>query len=134
MVTAFLNHTLLFTDLKWGRNVRVFIRFWGYLPWLFWEIVLASIYVAKVVLHPRMPIEPRIIEFDTKLKENLSMVTLGNSITVTPGTITVDIRDGRFLVHALTQEVANELLSGKMENRVAAVHGEGADRKEKERD
>ncbi|MFQ5849335.1 MAG: Na+/H+ antiporter subunit E [Candidatus Binatia bacterium] len=124
-LVAFLNHDLLFPDLKWGRSIAVFFRFLGYIPWLFYQIILANLHVAKMVLHPRMPIDPRIIQFDTKLERNLSMTTLGNSITLTPGTITVDIRDGRYFIHALTEKAADDLLSGEMENRVAAIYREG---------
>jgi multicomponent Na+:H+ antiporter subunit E len=97
----------------------------AYLPWLFYQIVMANLHVAKMVLHPKMPIEPRVIDFKTKLESNLALTTLGNSITLTPGTITVDIRDGKYFVHALTDKVAEDLLSGEMENRVASIYGEG---------
>jgi multicomponent Na+:H+ antiporter subunit E len=78
-----------------------------------------------MVLHPKMPINPRIVEFDSKLESNLAFTTLANSITLTPGTITVDIREGKYFVHALTDKVADDLLSGDMENRVAAIYSEG---------
>ena len=96
----------------------------GYLPWLFYQIVLANLHVAKMVLHPKMPIAPRIIEFRTKLEKDLAITTLGNSITLTPGTITVDIRDDTFIVHALTQKVTDDIMSGEMEKRVAAIFRE----------
>ena len=115
----------MFPSFKWDWSVGVLFRLLSYIPWLFYQIILANIHVVRMVLHPRMPIDPRIIEFETKLEDNLSMATLGNSITLTPGTITVDIRDGKFFVHALDQKVADALLSGEMENRVAAVFREG---------
>ena len=130
-LVAFLSHDLLFPDFHWNLGRGHFLRFMGYLPWLFYQIVLANLHVAKMVLHPKMPIDPRIIRFKTKLENDLAMSTLGNSITLTPGTITVDIREGEFFVHALTQKVANDLLSGEMENRVAAIFGEGEYRKGK---
>jgi len=77
-----------------------------------------------MVLHPKMPIDPRIIEFRTKLKSELAVTTMGTSITLTPGTITADVSDGKFCVHALTQKVTDDLLSGEMENRIAAIYRE----------
>ncbi len=121
-LVAFLSHDLLFPDFKWGNSLGAFFRFVGYLPWLFYQILLANIHVARMVLDPRMPIDPRLVEFQSKLEGDLPMTTLGNSITLTPGTITVDIREGKFLVHALTQKVADDLLSGEMEDWVASIY------------
>ena len=78
-----------------------------------------------MALHPRMPIDPSIIQFETKLSSDIALSTLANSITLTPGTITIDIRDGKYFVHALTRVVADDLLSGEMENRVAYIYTEG---------
>jgi multicomponent Na+:H+ antiporter subunit E len=124
-LVAFLSHDLLFPVFSWGTSFGVFFRFMAYLPWLFYQIILANLHVAKMVLHPEMPINPRIIEFDSHLESNLAFTTLANSITLTPGTITVDILEGKYFVHALTDKVADDLLSGDMENRVAAIYGEG---------
>ena len=59
--------------------------------------------------------------FKTKLESDISNVTLANSITLTPGTITIDIKDGVFYVHALSQKVADDLNAGEMEDRVAHI-------------
>ena len=56
-----------------------------------------------------------------------ALATLGNSIPLTPGTITIDIFEGKFCVHALTQKVADDLLGGEMESRVAAIFDESTD-------
>ena len=68
-----------------------------------------------------MVIDPRIIRFKTKLKKDLSLMTFGNSITLTPGTITVLIKEGDFYVHAIDKKVAEDLLTGEMEDKVAHV-------------
>ena len=68
-----------------------------------------------------MPIEPQILTFKTKLESDISSVTLANSITLTPGTITIDIKDGVFYVHALSKKVADDLNAGEMEDRVAHI-------------
>ena len=69
-------------------------------------------------------IHPQVIEIDSKLKSEISKVTFANSITLTPGTITMEIEDEKFYVHALSQKVADDLLTGEMEDRVAHVFDE----------
>jgi multicomponent Na+:H+ antiporter subunit E len=85
-----------------------------------YQIVLANLHVVHLVLAPAK-IRPQIIHFKTRLKSDLSKVTFGNSITLTPGTITLDIDDGEIYVHALSDKVARDLLTGEMERRVAHV-------------
>ena len=124
-IVAHISHDLLFTDIKSkNRHIEV-IRFLKYLPWLFYQIVLANIYIAYLTLHPRMSrhIDPRIIKFKTRLKKELSLVTFGNSITLTPGTITVLIKNGHYYVHAIDKFSA-QALPGDMEKRVGHVHME----------
>lgn len=120
-----VSHDLLFEDIKAKNRLISILRFVRYLPWLIYQIILANIHVASLALSPRMPIDPKIIRFKTKLMSDLSIVTLANSITLTPGTITMDIIDGEFYVHALSKKVADDLLTGEMEQRVASIFLEG---------
>jgi len=94
-----------------------------YLPWLAKEIVLSNLSVAKVILTPSLPIEPRILQVRASQQSEVAQVIYANSITLTPGTVTLDVRDGQFLVHALTTDSAEGLLSGEMDRRVAALEG-----------
>lgn len=93
-----------------------------YLFWLVWQIAKSGVYVAYIVLHPRMPIEPMIVRFTSKQPNVVARVILGNSITLTPGTLTLDIDDNMFTVHALTRDTEEELVSGDMEARVARLY------------
>jgi multicomponent Na+:H+ antiporter subunit E len=80
----------------------------------------------KLVFHPRMMelIDPRIIKFRSRLKGELALVTFANSITLTPGTITVYVTDyGDFEVHVIDEPSA-ESLPGDMENKIAKIFGE----------
>jgi multicomponent Na+:H+ antiporter subunit E len=120
---AFVSHDLVFRDFGSGGGVRTFFRFSAYLPWLMWQILLANLHVAKLVLAPGQ-IKPQMVEYDCRLKSDFAKVTLGNSITLTPGTITAEIEGDKFYVHALSQKVADDLLSGDMERRVAHIFGE----------
>ncbi|MCP5050095.1 MAG: Na+/H+ antiporter subunit E [bacterium] len=90
--------------LKGLQPVRIrYSRLLFYIPWLIWQIVIASLQVAVVVLNPKplKYIDPALLKFKTKLPNPSAQVILGNSITLTPGTITVQIKDEEFLVHAL---------------------------------
>ena len=66
-------------------------------------------------------IRPQIIRVKTRLSGDLAKTILGNSITLTPGTITMDIQDDELIVHALSEKVARELANGQMERRVARI-------------
>ena len=72
-----------------------------YSVWLLREIAVANWQVLKIVMNPRLPIDPVIVRFRTSLTTDLGRTTLANSITLTPGTITVQVNDDEFLIHAL---------------------------------
>jgi len=120
LLVAHFSHDLLFygdDKAAWGQGILGMI---GYLPWLFYQIILANLEVAYVVLHPRMldKIDPHVVRFKTKLKRPISKVTFAQSITLTPGTTTVSIHNDEFSVYALTRK-ASDSLPGEMEERVA---------------
>ncbi len=122
-IVAHASQDLLFKDTRAKNVFSQSIRFVKYLPWHIYQIVLAGIYVTYLALHPKMSvlIDPHIIRFKTKLTKDLSLMTFGNSITLTPGTITVLIEEGYFYVHSIDKKVAEDLLTGKMEDKVAHV-------------
>jgi len=120
-LVSFLSADLLM--FKGGKNRLVTgVRFLMYLPWLLYQIVLSTMHVTFLALHPRMKdqIDPTIVTFKTKLKTNIAKVALANSITLTPGTITVRIEDQVFYVHAISRKAAAGL-PGEMEDRLARV-------------
>lgn len=122
-IVTYISHDLLFERERFQKkDITETLRFIKYIPWLLYQIVLSNIHVAKVALHPKMKdlIDPHIIKFKTKLKKDLSLVTFANSITLTPGTITILIRDEYYYVHALDVKVA-EGLPGEMEEKVAHI-------------
>ncbi|MCI8727056.1 MAG: Na+/H+ antiporter subunit E [Hungatella sp.] len=88
------------------RLVPLFARyFWV----LVQEIVKANVAVFKLIISPELQPEPAIVYFNTDLKTGLAKVLLANSITLTPGTITVSVEDNRFCVHCLDRELAEGL-------------------------
>jgi multicomponent Na+:H+ antiporter subunit E len=104
--------------------VRV-LRLFRYLPWLFWQIFVANIDVLLRVLGVR-PVDPRIVRFEPDLESDFATVAFANSITLTPGTVTIEIEDGHFIVHAVAPEAVDGLLSGEMERRLRWVEGRGS--------
>lgn len=93
-----------------------------YLFWLVWQIVKSGFFVAYLTLHPKMPINPMIVRFRSDLPNSVAKVILGNSITLTPGTLTLDIQDEYFTVHALVDETGQDLVTGEMETRVGRLY------------
>lgn len=124
-LVAYMSNNLLFTDKQTSGKGGEVLRLITYLPWLLYQIYLANVYLVKLALHPRMHerIYPHIVKFRTRLKKDLSVFTFANSITLTPGTITVLIEDDCFYVHAIDTAVA-ESLPGEMETRVGHIFGE----------
>jgi multicomponent Na+:H+ antiporter subunit E len=99
---------------------------WGaltYFPWLAKEIVKSGWGVSKLILHPRLPISPTMTVVGAGQKTRVGLVTYANSITLTPGTITVAISGSELTVHALTREGALELEQGGMDRRVSQFEG-----------
>lgn len=119
LVVALMAHLRMLDDE--ALPIQFGLRPFFYLPWLFKEIVLSNLAVAKVILDPKLPIRPRVLRVRASQKSDVARVMYANSITLTPGTVTLDVRDGEFLVHSLTDESAEGLLTGEMDRRVAAL-------------
>ena len=94
-----------------------------YAPWLAWAIVKANMDVTRRILSPSMPISPTLVEVPATQHNQLGQVIFANSITLTPGTVSVDVEDGIITVHALTREAADELATGEMDRRVTRLEG-----------
>jgi multicomponent Na+:H+ antiporter subunit E len=123
LIVAALNHHFLFASGIRPKLFAHWVRFAGYIPWLFYQIFLANLRVLYLVFHPRMLdlIDPKIIQFDSLLKEDISRTTFANSITLTPGTITVHVSVmGKFSVHCIDDK-SGESLPGAMETRIDKV-------------
>ncbi len=94
-----------------------------YTPWLIGQIIQSSLHVARRVLSPKLPISPTIIHIDTQQTDALNSVSYANSITLTPGTISLDVGKDQIEVHALTSESAESLKSGLMAKKVRKMEG-----------
>ncbi len=104
LLVAYLSHDLLLGGVGLSSLIIKSVRFIAYLPWLFWEILLANFEVIYITLHPGMKIDPEVIEFDPALKTDVGITILANSITLTPGTVTIEAgKKSGFKVHSLTK-------------------------------
>ena len=93
-------------------------KHFSYWSWLAKEIFKANIDVAKVILSPKMNLSPRLVRVPLSQSNELAAVIYANSITLTPGTVSVDIEGDEIIVHALTQELMDGLTEGDMDQRV----------------
>ncbi|MFC3958296.1 monovalent cation/H+ antiporter subunit E [Halovivax cerinus] len=104
-----------------ARMATTSIRWLAYVPYLGYKILVANVQIAYVVLHPSLPIDPSVERFEPGVWGGLPIATLANSITLTPGTLTVDVEDRQFVVHSLTTGAREDLLEGSLERAVRFV-------------
>jgi len=104
-----------------GHPIHLTLGALGYWPWLVKEIVKSGWQVARIVVDPRLPISPTLARFRPTQATDMGRVIHANSITLTPGTITVEANAGEFLVHSLTREGAAGLAGSEMTSTQAAV-------------
>ena len=94
------------------------IRVMHYFGWLFWQVVRSNIDVARRIWNPSLPIRPSWQRLDTEVTTPLEKTLYANSITLTPGTLTTDVREDHFMIHSLTPEGIEALRKGEMERRI----------------
>jgi len=102
------------------------LRYVPYWPWLGVEIVKSSFDVARRVLSPSLPVSPVVFEVEASQETAVGRVVYANSITLTPGTVTVELDGRRLRVHALTEDSIEYFRSGEMDARVTRAEGQGA--------
>ncbi len=114
------------------QNVRLtpksFLYSIAFLGVFWWELIKSNIDVALRVLNPALPINPGIVEVKTRLKTNIGKMMLANSITLTPGTLTVDIRGDRMFIHwidvgSTEVEEATRSIVSKFEKYLEVMYG-----------
>ena len=89
-----------------------------YLLWLMWQIVLSNIDLVRRIWDPSLPIRPTWQRLDIKVTSSLAKMLYANSITLTPGTLTTDVKEDHFMVHSLTPDGIDELRKGDMEKQI----------------
>ena len=131
-IVTWISSDLLFEDRSKSirGRLREISRLPSYLVWLLWQIVLANVYMLKLALSPGglEEVSPRVVRFKTKLKSDFARFVLAQSITLTPGTVTVKIVGDEFYVHAISKAAADGL-DGAMEGWIAHVYEPGLEAK-----
>ncbi len=105
------------------KHERV-LRWWSllaYFPWLFWQISASGLRLCYLILHPRMPIKPRLFRHRTDLDDDLAVTLLGNSISLTPGTVTVEARRDELTIHAIDGGAARDAGIRRLEKKVSEL-------------
>ena len=97
------------------------LRVLGYLPWLFARIFRSGIHVTRLILDPSLPIAPKLIRYRTDLQSDGAIVILGNSLTLTPGTITVEVNSNELVVHAIDDAASRDLIERRFERKIGQM-------------
>lgn len=117
LFTAYVSQRLQAVDRE-SLPLHMAKRLLGYWPYLLWQIVLSNIAMSRLILSRKPDLDPRIIRVNIRQKSDLGKVVLGNSVTLTPGTVTLDFVDDDIEVYAINEEAAKGVLSGEMDSRV----------------
>ena len=104
-----------------GHPIHLGLAALAYWPWLLKEIFKSGWQVTRIILDPRLPISPTFVRFRPSQKSTVALATHANSITLTPGTITLEAQPDEFLVHALTREGAAGVVASEMDRRVSRM-------------
>ena len=124
ILVTWMSSDLLFPkrDTPLKARWREVWRLPGYMAWLTYQIFVANVHVLRLALHPRglREVKPRIVRFETKLKTEFARWVFANSITLTPGTVTVKVEGDDFYIHAISRYSALGL-EGSMEARIQRI-------------
>ncbi|MFO7839189.1 MAG: Na+/H+ antiporter subunit E [Desulfosalsimonadaceae bacterium] len=122
-IVSLISADIMFPAFQFRRMPGIWLGFVKYIPWLLYQIFLANLHILYLTFHPRMKelIDPRMITFQSKLKDDMALLIFANSITLTPGTVTVHVTVlGKYVVHAIDAESARDL-PGFMEEKVEKI-------------
>jgi len=127
LLVAYVSYDLLIRPEGTKHVLTVITTALKFVPYSFWllaQIIKANIDVVMIILNPKLPISPEIIKFNSKLPSDVALATLANSITLTPGTLTLDIDEkNTYYVHCLAKRHGDSLLEGRMQSHVARIFG-----------
>ncbi|MDA0983368.1 MAG: Na+/H+ antiporter subunit E [Proteobacteria bacterium] len=127
LLVAWLAHRMEVADRE-GHPFHLTWAALAYWPWLVKEIFKSAIDVSRVILDPALPATPTVVRFRPRQKTVVGLVTHANSITLTPGTLSVVVGGDEFMVHAFTREGAAAVVESDMDRRVERFEGGAPDR------
>ncbi len=109
------------TDRSASRFTILRLRIVWYILWLVGRILQSGFHLSVLILHPALPIKPKLIRYRTKLRDEAGIVLLGNSITLTPGTITAEVNSQNLVIHAMDDKSADDVTSQRLEQQIAGL-------------
>ncbi|MGD2074523.1 MAG: Na+/H+ antiporter subunit E [Gammaproteobacteria bacterium] len=126
LAALFMPFARVYADIRWTPRVLIYAV--AFLGVFLWELVKANLNVARLVFSPRIRIKPGIVEIRTRLKSSMGRLALANAITLTPGTLVVDIKDDALFVHWIVvaepdPEGATRAIAGRFERFLSVVYG-----------
>jgi len=107
-----------------GFPVELLLNALWYWPWLVWQILCSGVTVAKIIVSPSLPASPTLITVRASQRTAAGRTTYANSITLTPGTVSVGVDRDEILVHALTEAGAADVAEGGMDRMVTKFEGQ----------
>ncbi len=121
-IVTWMSADMLFANRTTSLLKRVVqaVRMFFYFIWLVWQIVLSNIHLLKLAFAGQRALQLQVVSYETKLESDFEKFLLANSITLTPGTVTMKIIGQTFYVHAIS-DVAAKGLDGEMERRIAKI-------------
>jgi len=122
VIIALLAYRMNIADRE-GHPIHLGLSALTYWPWLIWQIIFSALNVTRIIVSPSLPISPTLTRVKMSQKSDVGRVTFANSITLTPGTISVDIEGDEILVHAITSDNATDLEAGGMDKRCTQFEG-----------
>lgn len=123
ILTVWIAHHMDVVDHE-GHPIHMGPRAVAYFPWLAKEIIKSNWDVAKIILSPKMNIQPHIFKTKASQLSDVGLTTYANSITLTPGTVTITMEeDGKFEIHALTHAAREGVETDEMNRRCTAMEG-----------
>lgn len=123
LAVAYFAVRMQFVDHE-GHPVQLGVGLLFYWPWLFLEIMKSAWTVSKIILDPALPVSPTMVKFAPGQRSVVGLVTHANSITLTPGTISIEVRPEEFVVHGLTRDSAQGCIDSEMDRRVRRFEGQ----------
>lgn len=122
LLVSWLSSRLSVVDRE-GHPYHLAVRVLRNLPWLIREVVTSNLAVARIIVSRDMPIHSHLIRVPASQRTIIGQVIHANTITLTPGTLTLDLRDGELLVHALTREAGDPAQSKALDEKICQLEG-----------
>ena len=126
IVVKWTGHLFVEQSKPLSQRLNEWIRFEKYTFWLLWQIVIANYEVFKLAFHPNVlsVLQPKFFSFETKISGDVPQFIFAQSLTLTPGTVTLSIKQNKFVVHAINNEAAAGV-PGEMESRILEIYKKG---------